>query len=103
VIDNEMNGFHIRLGCHGQIGLDDDRYHSTVLRHEGHVEADMAALNRPAARDPLQNSGNLFVRNLRILGTAGPVCSCQESLAERTGDDEAGCGGNAGPEERSAG
>jgi hypothetical protein len=102
VIDDEMNGFDVPLGCHWQIGLDHDRHHSAVLGHNRHVETYVTTAYWTATGDAFENTGDFFVGNLRIFGLRSIPGRSEELLHQSTAGHDARHSSGAGAKEGSS-
>jgi hypothetical protein len=101
MIYDEMNGLDVALRRHGEIGFDDHRYYSAVLRDDGHVETHVTSTDWPVTGHLFQDPGYFLIGNLGVLRPSGS----QDPLGSRqgAGRDESGRGCGAGSEKRSAG
>src|SRR5882762_6097620 len=55
VVHQQVDRLHVAIGGHRQVGLDHHRHDAPVRRHRGHVQLDVAGLNRSVAEQLLQD------------------------------------------------
>ena len=75
VVNDEMNAFYELTAGHREIALYDDRNHSPIFCHSGHVEVDVAPPDGPIAEEILKDAGDLVVGDFGIVGAHSEVRS----------------------------
>jgi hypothetical protein len=67
VVNDEMNTFHEPTAGHREIAFNDNRNHSTIFRHDRHVEVHVTASNGTITKEIFEKTGDFFVGDFGVL------------------------------------
>ena len=70
VVDDEMNAFDILALAHRKVTFDDDRNNSAVLRHQWHVQLNVALTNGTIPEQLLQDASNFLIGYFGVFGSS---------------------------------